>query len=173
MKFLRCLALRLTRYQHSPTCWDTLRFAAQEQHALIRSSKPLALVAALLLAVLAVGAGAGSAAAHGNHSHHVSIGGPFGSASSSQAGEILQLAQDQVLIASDAAEPGSPDRHGKSDCCCGNIVCHAGVTTTSDAFPVPRLFGARVLAEPASGHPRRSSSGLDRPPRSLDIGNAG
>lgn len=138
----------------------------QEERALTRLPKTLALLGALLLAVFTVGASA--AAAHGNHAHQVSTG-LSASAPSAWTAEVLQWAQGHIVAASAEAQPEEPDRHGKSDCCCGTIMCHAGVTLTIDPFSFLCPTGARVLAEPTSGRPLRNSSGLERPPRSLDI----
>jgi hypothetical protein len=132
--------------------------------------KTLALLATLLLAAFAVGAGASTAAAHGNHAHQVSTS-SSGSTSSPQTREIasdfrLQMALAQAAAASEELPHKSPGGSGKSDCCCGNVMCHAGVTLGADVIAFPCPAGARVIAEPSSGRARRNSSGLERPPRS-------
>ena len=143
----------------------SLRFAAQEERALTRLPKTLAVLATLLLAVLAASAGTRPAAAHGNHVHQGSTTGPGFSAPTA---EPWQWTQNHVT-ASTLTENELPDRHAKSDCCCGNVMCHASVTLAVDPFPFLCPTGARLIPEPSSGLPQRDSSGLERPPRSRDI----
>lgn len=140
----------------------------QELRVLIRLPKILTVLATLLLAVLAMGAGVSTAAAHSNHTQQASIH-SSGSAFSSPSTEMRQLTQGHAVVAGGAAQPESPNRHSKSDCCCGSIACHAGMTLAVDVLPLLCPTGARVIAEPPSGHPQSDSSGLERPPRSLDI----
>jgi hypothetical protein len=140
----------------------------QEERVLTRLPKTLALLGALLLAVFTVGAGASPAAAHGNHAHQVSTG-LSRSAPYVWTAEALQWAQGHFVAASAEAQPEGPGRHSKSDCCCGTIMCHAGVTLTIDPFSFLCPTSARLIAEPSSGRPLRNLSGLERPPRSLDI----
>lgn len=158
----------LTKSRHLLTSLDKLRFVAQEVRALIRLPKWLALLATLLLAVFAIGAGASTAAAHGDHAHQVLIN-SSGSAFSAQPPETLQLIPGHAVVASADTQNELPDRHSKSDCCCGSVVCHAGATLTVDLFPFLCPTGARLIAEPSSGQPQSDSSGFERPPRSLDI----
>ncbi len=145
-----------------------VRFAVQEERALIWLPKTLTVLATLLLAILAIGAGASTASAHANHAQQVSIH-SSDSAFSSQSAETRQLTQGHAMMASVDTQNELPDRHSKSDCCCGSIMCHAGVTLTVDLFPFLCLTGARLTPEPSSGRPQSDSSGLERPPRSLDI----
>lgn len=68
----------------------------------------------------------------------------------------------------DAGELGAPTPRSEknaSTCCCDGIMCHAGVTAAVDVFGGPVLSGTRLKAEPPYGHPRRWSSGPERPPR--------
>jgi hypothetical protein len=139
----------------------------QEQRVLMPLPKALVWVAALLLAGLAAGAGASTAAAHGNHAHQVSTN-ASGSVFSIQPAEIMQVARAHVA-ANDETRHKSPDQNGKSECCCGSVMCHAGLTVVVNAFALLSPAGARVIAEPPSGRSRRNSSGLERPPRSPDI----
>jgi hypothetical protein len=139
----------------------------QKECVLIRLPKTLTVLATLLLAVLAVSAGAGAAAAHGNHAHQISIN-SSGSGSSAPTTEAWHWTLGHAVAASVGPQNELPDRHSKSDCCCGSVVCHAGVTLTIDLFPFLCPTGARLVPEPASAHPRSDSSGLERPPRSLD-----
>lgn len=149
-------------------------FSAQDEirsagtTVLTRLLKVLAVLATLLLAVFAVSAGASPAAAHGNHSHQVStaISGP---ALSSHGSEMRRPMQGYAAVASYATQPEAPDRHGKLECCCGSIMCHAGVTLTVDLFSFLPPTGVRLIPEPSSGQPQSYSIGLERPPRSLDI----
>jgi hypothetical protein len=158
----------LTKCRHLLTFLGKLRFAVQEECVLIRLPKTLTVLATLLLAVLAVSAGAGTAAAHGNHAHQVSIS-SSDSGLSAPTTEVWQWTQGHPVAASVETRNDLPDRHGKSDCCCGSVVCHAGVTLTVDVFPFLSLTGARLIPEPSSGRPQSDASGLERPPRSLDI----
>ena len=162
------LLQRLTKSRHLLTFSAKLRFAVQEERVLIRLPKTLTVLATLLLAVFAVGAGASTAAAHGNHAHQVSAN-SSGSIVSSLTAEMRQLTQGHAVAASVGSRSESPERHGKADCCCGSVMCHAGVTLTVDVFPFLCPTGARLIPEPASGQPQSNSSGLERPPRSLDI----
>lgn len=79
------------------------------------------------------------------------------------------LAVDLAAKPSHGSQPALPDEHSKSDCCCGSIMCHAGVTLAIDLFPFPYPTGVRLIAEPTSGRPQRNASGLERPPRTTDI----
>ena len=167
MKLLLRRLQRLTKSRHLLTFLGELRFAAQEPSVLIRLPKVLTVLATLLLAILGVSAGTSPAAAHGNHSHQVT-GSSSGSAVLLRA-DIHQSQAIEPAGSRDAALPGLPDEHGKSDCCCGSLVCHAGVTLTVDVLPLLCPTGARVTAEPSSGRPQRNDSGLERPPRTTDI----
>lgn len=158
---------RLTKRRHLLTFSAKLRFAAQEPSVLIGLPKVLTVLATLLLAILGVGVGASSAAAHGSHSHQIAVG-TSGSAYLSRT-EAQQSSTIETAIAGDATQPVLPDEHGKSDCCCGSILCHAGVTLTVDVIPLLCPPGARVTAEPSSGGPQRNASGLERPPRTTYI----
>ena len=159
---------RLTKSRHLLTFSGKLRFAVQKERVLIRLPKLLTMLATLLLAVFAVGAGASTAAAHGNHAHQVSIN-SSGSTFSAPTTEARQWSHGHALAASVDTQNELPDRHGKADCCCGSVMCHAGVTLTVDPFPFLCPTGARLIPEPASGQPQSDSSGLERPPRSRDI----
>lgn len=163
---LRCLQ-RLTKSRHLLTFLGELRFAAQEPGVLIRLPKILTVLATLLLAILGVSAAASPAAAHGNHSHQITAS-SSGFAALSRA-DIEQSQAIEAARSRDAHLPGLPDGHGKSDCCCGSLVCHSGVTLTVDILPLLCATGARVTAEPSSGRPQRDASGLERPPRTTDI----
>lgn len=165
---LLLLPQRLTKSWHLLTFSGKVRFAVQENRVLIRLPKTLTVLATLLLAVLAVGAGASTAAAHGNHAHQVSMN-SFGSVVSSLTAEMRQLTQGHAAAASAESPNELPDRHSKSDCCCGSIMCHAGVTLTVDLFSFLCPTGARLIPEPSFGRPQSDSSGLERPPRSLDL----
>lgn len=168
MKLLRALPQWLTKSRHLLTFLGRLRFAVQEECVLIRLPKSLTVLATLLLAVLAISTNAGTATAHPNHAHQVSIN-STGLGFSAPAAEARQWTQGDTVAASAATQNGLPDRHSKSDCCCGSVVCHAGATLTVDVFPFLSLTGARLIPEPSSGQPQSDSSGLERPPRSLDI----
>jgi hypothetical protein len=168
MKSLLYRPPRLTEPRHLLTFPLSLRFAVQELRALIRLPKMLAVLATLLLAVFAISAGASSAAAHGNHSHQVSTG-TSGPDLSSHGSEMRQSMQGRAAVASSESQPETPGRHGKFECCCGSIICHAGVTLPIDLFSFLAPSGARLIPEPSSGQPQSDSSGLERPPRSLDI----
>lgn len=158
----------LTKSRHLLTFLGKLRFAGQEDCVLIRLPKALTVLATLLLAVLAVSIDAGTAAAHPNHAHQVLIN-STGSGFSAPTEKARQWSQGHTVVASVGTQNEFPDQHGKSDCCCGSVVCHAGVTLTVDVFPFLSLTGARLMPEPSSGQPQRDSSGLERPPRTLDI----
>lgn len=165
MKSLLSLPPRLTKSRHLLIFSGKVRFAVQEECVLIRLPKILTMLATLLLAVFAVGAGASTAAAHGNHAHQVSSGAVVPSLTA----ETRQLTQGHPMMASVDTQNDLPDRHSNSDCCCGSVMCHAGVTLTVDLFPFLCPTGARLTPEPSSGQPQSASSGLERPPRSLDI----
>lgn len=134
--------------------------------ALTRLPKTLALLGALLLAVFTVGAS--TASAHGNHAQQVSIR-SSDSVVFSQSAEIRQSTHGHVVAASADAQNELPDPHSKSDCCCGSVMCHSGVTLAAELFPFLCPTGARLVPEPVSGRPQSDSAGLERPPRSLDI----
>lgn len=167
MKLLPRRLQRLTKSRHLLTFLGELRFAAQESGVLIRLPKILTVLATLLVAILGVSAGTSPAAAHGDHSHQITAS-SSGSDILSRA-DIHQSRAIEVARSRDAALPGLPNEHGKSDCCCGSLVCHAGVTLTVDTLPLLSPTGARVTAEPSSGRPQRDASGLERPPRTTDI----
>ncbi|MBX9589265.1 MAG: hypothetical protein K2X43_08170 [Hyphomonadaceae bacterium] len=161
---------RLTTAQHLLNCLAEVRFSAQKERALIRLPKTLALLAAVLLAVFAIGAGTGAAQAHGNDSHQV-----FSNSSALEGwiAEISpdsspQIAWDQVLSASDEAPQGAM-HHGLSQCCCGSGMCYAGAALAVDFLSFPLPTRAQVMAGASSGGPQGSSYGLERPPRSLDM----
>jgi hypothetical protein len=158
---------RLTKSRHLLTFSCELRFAVQELGVLIRLPKILTVLATLLLAILGVSAGTNPAAAHGNHSHQVTTS-TSGSDVLSRA-DIHQSHAIETARSRDAGLPRRPDEHGKSDCCCGSLVCHAGATLTVDVLPLLCPSGARVTAEPSSGRPQRNASGLERPPRTTYI----
>ena len=168
VKSLLPLPERLTKSRHLLTFSGKLRFALQEERVLIRLPKILTVLATLLLAVFAVGAGASTAAAHGSHAHQASIN-SSGAVVSSLTAEMLQLTQGHAAAVSAESPNELPNRHSKSDCCCGSVMCHAGVTLTVDLFPFLSPTGARLIPQPSSGQPQSDSSGLERPPRSLDI----
>jgi hypothetical protein len=168
MKSMLALLQQLTKSRHLLTFSGKLRFAVLEERALIRLPKTLTVLATLLLAVLAVGASASTASAHGNHAQQVSIH-SSDPVVSSQSAEMRQSTHGHVVAASADAPNELPDTHSKSDCCCGSVMCHAGVTLTVDLFPFLCPTSARFVPEPTSGHPQSDSSGLERPPRSLDI----
>ena len=168
VKLLLLLPLRLTKSRCLLTFLGTLRFAAQEECALACLPKALTALATLLLAVVVISAGAGTAAAHPNHAHQASTNSAV-SSFSAPAAEAQQWTQDHVVAAGAATQNELPDRHGKSDCCCGSVVCHAGVTLAFDFFPFLSPTVPRLIPEPSSGQPQSDSSGLERPPRSLDI----
>lgn len=167
VKLLPHCLQRLTKSRRLLTFLGEVRFAAQELGVLIGLPKMLAVLAILLLAILGVSAGTSPAAAHGNHSHQIT-------ASSSGSAILLRadLHQSQAMEAAgsrDAALPGLPNEHGKSDCCCGSLVCHAGVTLAVDVLPLLCPTGPRLTAEPLSGRPQHNASGLERPPRTTYI----
>lgn len=145
--------------------------SVENRHAgiliLTKLPKVLSLLAALLLTML--GVGASPAAAHGSHSHPV-LADAASSGSAVQV-EFHRSAAGEVSVAADAALPMSDHQgnHGKSNCCCGSLVCHAGVALAIDLFAFPPPVGARLIAEPPSGHARQVGSGLERPPRTTDI----
>jgi hypothetical protein len=168
VKSLFALLQRLTKSRYLLTFSGKMRFAVQEERVLIRLPRTLTVLATLLLAVLAVGASASTASAHGNHAQQVSIH-SFDSAFSSESPETRQLINGHVVVASSDAQNELPDPHSKSDCCCGSVMCHAGVTLTVDLFPFLCPTSARLIPEPSFGRPQSDSSGLERPPRSLDI----
>lgn len=126
------------------------------------------MLATLLMAILAVGAGAGTAVAHGSHAQHVSIS-SVRTALSSQSTEIPPLTQRHAMAAEADTQNGVPDQHSKSDCCCGGIMCHAGVTLTVELFSFLSPTGGRLMAVPSSGRAQLNASGLERPPRTTDI----
>jgi hypothetical protein len=146
-----------------------LRFAVQELRALTGLPKTLALLTTLLMALFAVGAGSIPAAAHGNHSHQVAANTSNTVVSVLTHADMQLMAMDLSAEASHASQPALPDEHRKSDCCCGTIMCHAGVTLAFDCLPFPYPTGVRLIAEPTSGRPQRDASGLDRPPRTTYI----
>lgn len=147
--------------------------SVENRHAgiliLTKLPKVLSLLAALLLTMLGVGAGASPAAAHGSHSHPV-VADAASSGSAIQV-EFHRSAAGEVSVAADAALPMSDHQgnHGKSNCCCGSLVCHAGVALAIDLFAFPHPVGARLIAEPPTGQPRHIGSGLERPPRTTGI----
>ena len=169
MKSRLALLQRLTKSRYLLTFSGKVRFAVQEERALTRLPKTLTVLATLLLAVLAVGASASTASAHGNHAHQVPIH-SSDSVGSSQSAEMRQSTHGHIVSASADAQNELPDPHSKSDCCCSSVMCHAGVTLTVDLFKFLCPTSARLVPEPTSGHPQSDSSGLERPPRSLDIG---
>ena len=132
---------------------------------LIRMRRGLTFLVILVVAAFVTVFGAAPAAAHGNHSHEIAPG-------SSPSSAISQAAENGQLAEISSAEanmlPGPSDRHGKSECCCGSVMCHAGVTLTFNLLSLERPSGARVLAEPSSGRPQHAATGLERPPRTSD-----
>ena len=126
--------------------------------------KALALLTTLLLVVLAVGIGASPAAAHSNHSHQGASNTSNPDVLARTQADAQLLAMDQPARAGHASQPVQPDEHGKSDCCCGSVMCHAGVTLAIELFLFP-WPSARLVAEPSFGRTQRNTSGLERPPR--------
>lgn len=141
--------------------------SSQKEHTLRSLPKSVVVLATLLLAVLAFSVGASSASAHGGHRHGVAVG--------DEGARGATLASDQAVpfnslekTTADASELGALTPRGEkstSTCCCDGILCHAGVATAVDVFGGPVLSGTRLKAEPPYGHPRRWSSGPERPPR--------
>jgi hypothetical protein len=127
------------------------------------------MVAALLLAVLAFGLGAGGAAAHGGHAHGVSAISVTSEISAQDREPVVEVRASSVrsVAASIDVAHKSSGTSSKSDCCCGGVMCHAGMTFAYETLTVPFQAGARVVAVPASGHPQSNGSGLERPPRSI------
>jgi hypothetical protein len=131
----------------------------------------VALAAALVVALVAIGGWAFPAAAHGVHPH----GGPGFTVTG--AGLHRQPAATQVPRSHDMAadatslDQGSrhetPDRSHGSECCCGSALCHAGVVFVSTAVVTPPAHGERVRPEPSAGEEGRAPSGLERPPRDV------
>ena len=136
-----------------------------EYRVLTGLPKALALLTVLFLAVLAAGVGASPAVAHSNHSHQAATHTSNRDVLALTQADTQLLATDQTANAGHASGPAQPDEHGKSDCCCGSIMCHAGVTLATELFPFPYPTGARLIAEPSFGRPQRNASGLERPPR--------
>lgn len=137
---------------------------------LTKLPKALSLLAALLLTMLGVGVGSSPAAAHGSHSHQVVA--DAASTGSAVQVELHRSTAGDVSVAADATLPMPSDHqgnHGKSNCCCGSLVCHAGMALAIDLFTFPHPAGARLIAEPPTGQPRQIGSGLERPPRATDI----
>jgi hypothetical protein len=128
----------------------------------------LAVFAAVLVALLLVGGGAAPAIAHGSHPHHATAG-RYQIAYRSEPSEISGASTRhgaQVHIASKRNLPqGGPDKSGNADCCCGGLMCHAGVTLTVELVSLPDPKGEKVVPEPSSSREQRNPFGLERPPR--------
>lgn len=129
------------------------------------------MVAALLLAVLALGMNVGTAAAHGGHAHGISTSSSTTIAAVQDrepAPEARAASMHSVAVVTSGDVAHKPiGASSKSDCCCGGVMCHAGMTFAQDTLSVPFHTGARVVAVPASGHPQSNGSGLERPPRTV------
>ena len=157
----------------NPNCVYGIIVSSQKEHTLRSLPNSIVVLATLLLAVLAFSVSASSASAHGGHRHGVAVGDegareailvPKGTLASDQAVPDNSLEKTPAH----AGELGAPTPRGEksaSTCCCEGIMCHAGVAAAGNVFGGPVFTGARLKAEPPYGHPRRWSSGPERPPR--------
>jgi hypothetical protein len=140
-----------------------------EDQALPRLSKALAVVATLLLAMLAFSMSGGTASAHGGHNHSIFVA-PTGASDAARTQEAraipeLAAASYRSDTLNGLRDPLPQGEGNTSDCCCGSVMCHAGIASTADVIGSPASAGARVAAAPSYGHPRHWASGLERPPR--------
>ena len=164
---------RLTMNCPNPNCSYGIIVSSQKEHTLRSLPKSVVVLATLLLAVLAFSIGASSASAHGGHRHGVAVG-DEGARGATLAPKDA-MASDQAVpfnslerATTDASELGASTSRGEkgtSTCCCDGIMCHNGVAAAVGVFGGPVLTGTRLKAETPSGHPRRWSSGPERPPR--------
>jgi len=158
----------------NPNCLCGIIVRSKEELVLRSLPKSVVLLATLLLAVLAFSVSVSSASAHGGHRHGVAVG-DEGAKGATLALENVAMAPDQhasfdsleksTSAASKLGASTSRDEKSTSNCCCDGIMCHAGVASTVDVCGGPVVTGSRLTAEPPYGHPRRWSSGPERPPR--------
>lgn len=128
--------------------------------------KNLAVFAAVLLALLLVVGGAAPAVAHGPHH---ATGERHQIDHRSEPAEMSRAAPRQGVQAQAASKHDIshevPEKSGSADCCCGSLMCHAGVTLIVELVPLRDPKGEKVVSEPASSRQQQKPSGLERPPR--------
>lgn len=130
----------------------------------------LAVVAALLVAFLLVVGGAAPAVAHGSHPHpHNPTVERHQIALPSQPSEVSRASAKRDVQPHAASKSNiprqAPNKSGDTDCCCGSLMCHAGVTLPGALMSHPFASSERVVPEPSSSVEGRAPSGLERPPR--------
>lgn len=126
----------------------------------------LALLAGLLAVFLLAG-NASPAVAHGSHPHP--------STAVRQQTDLLSKTTEksqtwtrdeaQAHKASRKAPAQAPEKAG--DCCCGSLMCHAGVSLPIALVSLTYSRNERVVPGPSADPEQRTPSGLERPPRSL------
>jgi hypothetical protein len=129
----------------------------------------LALLASVVLVFLLAHGAATPAAAHGIHAHHASAAGHQRPLLAQTSKEIHAVTRPDVhahRAANTALPDTTPDNAG--DCCCGSLMCHAGLTFPVALMPLPYANAQRIVPEPSSRVEERVPSGLERPPRRPD-----
>jgi hypothetical protein len=141
----------------------------RKQLALKGLPQKLTLLAGLLTAFLLLAGG--GAFAHGSHPHVGTVE-PHRTANLPPAGEasraVATRSAEVRLAPTNKAPSRVPTQSSDTDCCCGGLVCHAGLTFPAALVPLPDARAERVVPEPSSSVEERVPSGLERPPRGRD-----
>ena len=128
----------------------------------------LARIAAVMVTFLVIVGGALPAAAHGSQSHQITAH-RYRLVLRVEPSDVSSVKGAQVYVASVLPDGSQevPRESSKSDCCCGSLMCHAGVTAPATLTPFSYLQAERMVPEPSVGREKCVSFGLERPPRSL------
>lgn len=140
-----------------------------------RPAKLAVVLFSLLAGVLLLAGSALPASAHGSHHRAppaaVTVAGPAheagaadsGAAQAGQATRAAHLAPTSIAAASD--QPGPQQDQGHNSCCCGGVLCHAGVATAAATTAFAYTAGERVALPSVLAIARDVPGGIERPPR--------
>jgi hypothetical protein len=144
-----------------------------------RPAKLAVVFVSLLAGVLLLAGSALPASAHGSHHRAppaavtvaVAVAGPAHEAGAADSGaaqaglgtRAAHLAPSSIAAASD--QPGPQQDQGHNSCCCGGVLCHAGVATAAATTAFAYTAGERVALPSVLAIARDVPGGIERPPR--------
>lgn len=133
---------------HTYVFLGATRFASERKDLPVTGlPQKLALLLGLLVAFLLVASAGAPVLAHGFHPHHATVE-RYQTALPSQASDPSRASTTRDVEAHAASKNGipieAPRRSGDTDCCCGSLMCHAGLTLPVALVPLPYTRAERV-----------------------------